>query len=103
MKMDQANAELGATKRSKRCIMAASSQGSYWDDERGYKQTMLDRVHEYMGTQPPLSDIELGRRLLATLIDKPSNLLDWRTQGRLAEIRTAHPDVIENASGKLAH
>jgi len=80
-----------------------SSQGSYWDDERGYKQTMLDRVHKDMGTQPPWSDIELGRRLLATLIDKPSNLLDWRTQGRLAEIRTAHPDVIENASGKLAH
>src|ERR1035437_10287840 len=25
MKMDQANAEIGATKRSKRCIMAASS------------------------------------------------------------------------------
>ncbi len=79
-----------------------SSQGSYWDDERAYKQTMLDHAREYLAARPLLSDLELGRRLLATLIDKPSNLLDWRTQARLAEIRAAHPDAIEIASGKLA-
>jgi hypothetical protein len=79
----------------------SSSQGSYWDDERGYKQTMLDQSREYISTQPPLSDTELGHRLLATLIDKPSNLLDWRTQARLVEIRAAHPDAIEIASGRL--
>lgn len=80
----------------------ANSAGGYWDEERKYKQTMLDRVAQHLRAAPPLSEIELGRQLLAALIEKPSNLLNWRTLERLGQIRKSRPDVIEKAAAVLA-
>ncbi len=78
------------------------TSGGYFAEERAYK----DRLIEAAGAAVrDLSGAELGARLLDIVVGRagvPSGLLGWRTDGRLAELRVAHPGVLEAAAAGLA-
>lgn len=75
--------------------------GSYYDEERGYKDALLERAQAALATQPSLSDEALGGRFLDLLTSKESGLLGWRTDARIKNLRAAHAGVLERAAGKL--
>jgi len=82
----------------------AATSGGYHEEERAYKDALLERAGAALG-DPGLSDDALGARLLDILTGKggaKSDLLGWRTNDRVTKLRTAHPGVLEEAAGQLA-
>jgi hypothetical protein len=78
-----------------------ATQGSYWDTERGYKQTLIDqaaKIYELEGLGPE----DVGYELLRILGSSLSNLLNWRELARIKEVQEEAPGLIERALGEMA-
>lgn len=74
--------------------------GGYFAEERQYKEELLA-----LAQKASSDDQERGARLLDVLTGKAgvsSNLLGWRTNGRVIEIRKTHAGILEAAAGRLA-
>ena len=80
----------------------AGTSGGYFEEERAYKDRLLERAQAALAQAGELDDAELGGQLLDLLISRESGLLGWRTDGRIKNLRAAHPGVLENAAGALA-
>lgn len=79
------------------------SEGTYVDDERGYKDRLLVLVRQAIEEES--EPTKLGARVLDILIGasgSPSNLLGWRTERHVKEIRRKHPDLLEIEAARLA-
>lgn len=79
------------------------SGGGYAEEERHYKDQLISLASA--ATAEPQSVEKLGGRLLDILVGRggaASNLLGYRTNIRIAEIRSAFPDKLEFAIGQLA-
>jgi hypothetical protein len=77
-----------------------ASEGSYWKVERHYKQALIDAAADFLRLYegPPS---KIGTLLLQVLASKTSNLLDWREQRRLREVREQAPNLVEQALGEM--
>jgi 5-methylcytosine-specific restriction enzyme B len=80
----------------------AASTGSYFEEERRYKDSLLARAQEALRTEPPLDDEALGAAFLDLLTGPESGLLGWRTDARIKNLRAAHPRILERQAGQLA-
>lgn len=78
-----------------------ATSGGYYDEERGYKDTLLASGRDALAIQDQLSDEELGSRFLDLLTGPISGLLGWRTDARIKKLRTANPGALESAAGEL--
>ncbi|MFZ2996981.1 AAA family ATPase [Sphingobium sp.] len=77
--------------------------GGYYEEERAYKDRLIALTQDAVAGG--WAEVEIGSRLLDVLVGRagaPSGLLGWRTDGRLADLRLAHPDRFELAAGRLA-
>lgn len=78
----------------------AGNQGAYYDRERGYKNTLIEKAQKALEDQT-LSDGELGGQLLDLLTGPESGLLGWRTDARIRNLRDAHPGKLEAEAARL--
>lgn len=79
------------------------SGGGYAEEERHYKDKLISLARA--ATIEPESVEKAGGQLLDILVGRggaASNLLGYRTNIRIAEIRSAFPDKLELAIGQLA-
>lgn len=79
----------------------AAKSGSYFEDERAYKDDLLGAAHGVVAAGVA-DDINVGAGLLDILTGKKSGLLGWRTDGRIKAIRQSRPGLLEAAASKLA-
>ncbi|PWG03525.1 hypothetical protein DF286_12060 [Sphingosinicella humi] len=79
-----------------------ATSGGYWDEERSYKEDLLARARAALQEDPPLSDEQLGGRLLDALTGDGSKLWGWRTNAHFQSVREQHPGALEAAAGRLA-
>lgn len=80
----------------------AASHGTYFEEERRYKDALLARAQGALRQEPPLDDEVLGAAFLDLLTGPESGLLGWRTDARIKNLRASHPGVLEREAGKLA-
>ena len=83
--------------------MFAATEGRYHAEERVYKQALIDLTAEALVSFD--DELELGSRILDILTGQAgseSNLLGWRTNGKLKDLRVTRPEFIERATGRLA-
>jgi hypothetical protein len=78
-----------------------ASEGRYWDVERGYKQKLIAAATETSADYSKGDPAYVGTALLRVVTSKASNLLDWREQRRLKEVRTRAPGLVEQAIGEM--
>ncbi len=78
-----------------------ATHGSYWDEERKYKQALIERVAEVTGRGDELSNAQVGNDVLAILESPESNLLGWRMTDRLRIVRSTATPLINEAAGAL--
>ncbi len=84
-------------------VSFAQNEGGYFTDERAYKNKLIDCAAAAIVDLQ--DDLTLGARLLDLLTGRggvSSNLLGWRTNGRVTSLRKAYPGVFEEASARLA-
>jgi len=79
-----------------------AESGSYFDEERSYKDRLLAAARSVISQAPPIAEQELGARLIDLLTGPKSGLLGWRTDGRLKKLRATVPGTFEEAAGRLA-
>ena len=77
-----------------------ASEGGYWDEERRYKQALIDAAAKIVD-RPNRRPDQIGDELMGLLGSKGSNLLDWRELRRIEEVRKEAPGLIERALGNL--
>lgn len=77
----------------------AANHGSYYGDERAYKDRLIAAAQEAVASNPDASD--LGAALLDILTSSESGLLGWRTDSRIKGIRAKEPSLLEAATGAL--
>ena len=75
-------------------------QGFYWDDERSYKETVLERALALMAT-PNLSDEAAGQGMMAILQQPPANFVGWRAFALIKESDEASLLPINLALGEM--
>lgn len=83
----------------------AARSGSYFNDERAYKDRLIALAATAVQDLEGKDDAVLGARLLDILTGQagaPSGLLGWRTDGHIKAIRAAHPGLLEREAGQLA-
>jgi 5-methylcytosine-specific restriction protein B len=73
-------------------------QGLYWDEERAYKETVLDRATALMAT-PNLSDEAVGQGMMAILQQPPANFVGWRT---FAQVKDAGEAAVQSINIALS-
>ncbi|MBX7540312.1 AAA family ATPase [Qipengyuania sphaerica] len=78
----------------------APSEGGYYDEERGYKEALLEKAQAALDDSS-LSEEEVGGRFLDILTGPQSGLLGWRTDARIKALREAHPGILETEAGSL--
>lgn len=78
----------------------AADHGSYYDDERGYKDRLIAAAREAIASNQAAADV--GGALLDILTGRESGLLGWRTDSRIRSIRETNPGLLETAAGELA-
>jgi hypothetical protein len=79
----------------------AKDSGGYFDEERRYKEALLERARAALAESDALGDEELGSRFLDLLIGRESGLLGWRTDARIKNLRSANPSTLERLAGEL--
>jgi hypothetical protein len=75
--------------------------GGYFEQERRYKDALLDQAEVAMKASANLDAEELGGRLLDLLIGPESGFLGWRTDARIRNLRASNPGVLEQAAAAL--
>ncbi|MBY6014698.1 AAA family ATPase [Qipengyuania gaetbuli] len=78
----------------------APSEGGYYDEERGYKEALLEKAQAALDDSS-LSQEELGGRFLDILTGPQSGLLGWRTDARIKALRASYPGMLEAEAGSL--
>jgi 5-methylcytosine-specific restriction enzyme B len=78
----------------------AAREGGYFDQERGYKDALLEKAQTALNDES-LSKEEMGARFLEILTGPQSGLLGWRTDARIRTLREAHPGILEAEAGSL--
>jgi 5-methylcytosine-specific restriction enzyme B len=81
--------------------MFSGNRGAYFEQERNYKNKLLEKAQAAIADQTSLSDEELGARFLDLLIGPDSGLLGWRTDARIKSLRADQPNVLEAEAGSL--
>lgn len=79
----------------------SSSKGTYWVEERAYKQRLINAFGALLTQRSGLSGIELGAKALDLLLDKDAGLLGWRSINELQALRVSYGDAIHGATGAL--
>jgi len=83
----------------------AGTAGRYFDEERNYKDKLINAVEEALQTLAEADAPTLGGQLLDLLVGQggvPGGLLNWRTSNQVQALRSQHPGVLETAAGHLA-
>ena len=83
----------------------AADEGGYFDEERAYKNKLIDRAQDALAKFANEDDAVLGARLLDIVTGQagvPSGLLGWRTDARIKALRASHPGLLEREAGRLA-
>jgi 5-methylcytosine-specific restriction enzyme B len=83
----------------------AGASGRYFDEERKYKEILIERVQGALKSLADADEPTLGARLLDLLVGRggvPGGLLNWRTNSQVQALRSQHPGVLEIAAGRLA-
>jgi hypothetical protein len=77
------------------------NQGGYFEEERAYKDALIERAQAALTEAKVLDDEELGVRFLDLLIGRESGLLGWRTDARIKKLREGNPGQLERLAGQL--
>ncbi|MEN3972313.1 AAA family ATPase [Sphingomicrobium sp. XHP0235] len=77
-----------------------ASEGGYFDEERAYKESLLEKAQVALDDES-LAEEELGGRFLDILTGPHSGLLGWRTDARMRSLRASHPGILETEAGSL--
>jgi hypothetical protein len=73
--------------------------------ERDYKQAVVTEAQRLLAVMTEESDEALGAALIELLAGRaglPCNLIDWRAQKVIDDVREAQPGLAEHATGRLA-
>lgn len=83
----------------------AAQTGGYYSQERRYKDQMIEAMRVAVAEAHSQNDVLFGEKLLDILTGQggtPGDLLGWRINTRVKELRRQFPDVLEVAAAKLA-
>ena len=78
----------------------ATEEGQYWEDERRYKNIILDKVAEIATSNR--SDDQAGREIYRALIPSKGPMLGWQTDDAFHRIHPELGDEFYGAIGRLA-
>jgi 5-methylcytosine-specific restriction protein B len=78
----------------------AASEGGYWDEERHYKQRLLDRATEVLARND-LTPYDIARGLIEIVTSRESNLLDWRILGRMRAFQERDQGLLVEGLGEM--
>jgi len=78
----------------------AASEGGYWDEERAYKQRLIDRASEVLARED-ISVYDKARALIEIVTSRESNLLDWRILGRMRAFQDRDDGLLVEALGEM--
>lgn len=76
-----------------------ADHGGYWEEERGYKEVVLDRVSQVLSDE---QDGESpGSKILKILWQPPANFVGWRAQAHLESLSEADRQVVVDAVDEM--
>ncbi|KQY75349.1 AAA family ATPase [Brevundimonas sp. Root1423] len=76
-----------------------AKHGSYWDDERAYKDVVLGRVEQTLSTTDP--DESSGAKVLSLLWQPPSNFVGWRALSHLESLSQMDRQAVTDAIDEM--
>lgn len=77
-----------------------ATQGGYWNDEREYKETVMSRARELLGTSNKPAEAR-GREFLALLERRPANFVGWRSFSQIKAAGEQATKEIETIFGEM--
>jgi 5-methylcytosine-specific restriction protein B len=79
-----------------------ADHGSYWDEERGYKEDVLAGAQEILA-RDSTSDDEVGQAFIALLRRPPANFVGWRAFERIREAGPEAEKSVAIALGEMVN
>lgn len=79
----------------------SQASGRYWEQERRYKQELIDAIGDVVRSSEQMDELDLGQTLLDTLSTKGDELLDWRINRLVRNVRQTFPQALERACARL--
>ena len=73
--------------------------GAYWDDERSYKDVVLDRVEQALSSADPGESP--GARVLKLLWQPPANFVGWRVLAHLDSLSQTDRQAVTDAMDEM--